>query len=249
MNKLISRNFKFAAPFAILVLGLSFFGKTGRAGELEINQLAPDFELLNQDGKTFKLSDRKGSWTVIYFYPKSGSPGCTEQACAFRDGIKKIEARKATLVGISADTKEAQKEFHAANKLNFDLLADTDAKVIVSYGVKMPVFGMAKRTTFIVDPELKIRSITKDVDPAFDSEWTAETLDELQGAEDAAASAVAKPVSHSDSAVAPEVTKDPGKAAAEPVGNEKEKGSVGGGKQKAPHKQVAPKLDKSQGKK
>jgi peroxiredoxin Q/BCP len=154
--------------------------QTAVAADLEINKEAPDFTLPNQDGKTFKLSDRKGKWTVVYFYPKAGSPGCTEQACAFRDAIKKIEVRNAVLVGISMDSQDDQKKFHSKHQLTFDLLADPKGEVLNSYGVKMPVVGLARRTTFIVDPNMMIRSIARDVDPAFDAEWSAETLDELQ---------------------------------------------------------------------
>ncbi|NDE15878.1 peroxiredoxin [bacterium] len=161
----------------------AFDGSRAFAANIAVEQTAPDFTLVNQDGKSFKLSDRKGSWTVVYFYPKADSPGCTEQACAFRDAIKKIESRNAKLVGISTDTQASQKAFHEKHHLTFDLLADSDAKVTSEYGLKVPVLGVARRTTFIVDPQLKVRSIARDVDPAFDAEWSAETLDELQSSE------------------------------------------------------------------
>ena len=180
------------------------------AANVSLNQDAPDIELPNQDGKVFKLSERKGKWTVVYFYPKAGSPGCTEQACAFRDAIRKIEARNAMLVGISSDTQQAQKEFHSGHKLTFDLLSDTKGDVLSAYGVKLPLLGVARRTTFIIDPELKIRSIAKDVDPAFDAEWSAETLDELQEGAPAKAEPAAAP------APAPEA-----KPAAAPAAKEK----------------------------
>lgn len=182
MNFWINRKLRNLFSTVITVAAVSSFAPQQKAiaADIELNQVAPDFELANQDGKTFKLSDRKGKWTVVYFYPKAGSPGCTEQACAFRDSIKKIEARGAILIGISADSQKTQKDFHAEHRLNFDLLADPDSKVISLYGIKVPLFGIARRTTFIVDPELKIRSISRDVDPAFDGEWSAETLDELQ---------------------------------------------------------------------
>jgi peroxiredoxin Q/BCP len=161
------------------------------AAEVELNKAAPDIELPNQDGKIFKLSDRKGKWTVVYFYPKAGSPGCTEQACAFRDSIKKIEKRDAILVGISADSQESQKEFHSKHNLSFDLLSDSNGVALSAYGVKLPLIGLARRTTFIVGPDLVVRSIAKDVDPAFDAEWSAETLDELQGEASGPAAGVA----------------------------------------------------------
>jgi peroxiredoxin Q/BCP len=162
------------------------------AAEVALNQDAPNIELPNQDGKVFKLSDRKGKWTVVYFYPKAGSPGCTEQACAFRDAIRKIEERNAVLVGISSDTQSTQKEFHAKHRLSFDLLADPKGEALEKYGVKVPVIGVARRTTFIIDPELKVRSIARDVDPAFDAVWSAETLDELQN-DTGGSSAVTQP--------------------------------------------------------
>lgn len=183
-----------------LLIGIVSFLPTGsyaagqETGEIALDSVAPDFTLPDQDGKPFKLADRKGNWTVVYFYPKADSPGCTEQACAFRDAIKKIEARNGKLVGISADSQEAQKKFHEKHRLTFDLLADSESKVISLYGVKVPLIGIARRTTFIIGPDLKIRSIAKDVDPAFDADWSAETLDELQSDNSKPNSAPAKPV-------------------------------------------------------
>jgi peroxiredoxin Q/BCP len=173
--------------FTFVFSGLTAFGFLPQtlenqvvAAEIAMNQVASDFELPNQDGKTFKLSDQKGKWIILFFYPKAGSPGCTDQVCAFRDSIKKIEARNAVLVGVSSDTRASQKEFHTEKRLSFDLLSDTKGEILSAYGVRVPVLGVATRTTFIIDPQLKVRSIARDVDPAFDAEWSAETLDELQ---------------------------------------------------------------------
>ncbi len=163
---------------ALVSLALS---STSALAEIKEGQDAPLFKLKNQDGKEFDLASRKGKgWTVLYFYPKADSPGCTEQACAFRDTIKRITAKNAELVGISADEQTTQKAFHEKHKLIFDLLSDADLKVIDTYGIKMPILGMAKRWTFILDPDLKVRSVEPNVDPAFDADWTAETLAELQ---------------------------------------------------------------------
>ena len=163
------------SALSVLALG------SAAIAQVAVDQPAPSFSLKAQDGKDFNLADRKGKgWTVLYFYPKADSPGCTTQACAFRDTIKRIQARNATLIGISADAATTQKAFHDKNQLNFDLLSDPDLKVIEQYGIKLPVIGMAKRWTFIVDPNLVVRSVEPNVDPAFDAEWTAETLDELQ---------------------------------------------------------------------
>ncbi len=150
------------------------------AAELKLNDSAPLFTLKNQDGKDFELKSRAGQWTVLYFYPKAETPGCTKQACAFRDNIKKIRAQGAEVYGISGDTVEKQAGFHKSQRLNFDLLADPDAKVIEQYGAKMPMVSMSKRWTFIVNPELKVVSIDKDVDPVVDSEKIADQIAELK---------------------------------------------------------------------
>ena len=153
----------------------------GRADSVEAGQDAPLFILPNQAGKEFALASRKGAgWTVLYFYPKAETPGCTKQACAFRDSIKLLRALDAEVYGISADTVQDQAAFHDHHQLQFDLLADPEGSVISQYGAKIPVIGLAKRWTFILDPDLKIRSIQKDVDPALDAKRVAEELKNLQ---------------------------------------------------------------------
>ncbi|MBC7661174.1 MAG: peroxiredoxin [Chitinophagaceae bacterium] len=146
------------------------------AADLKVGDAAPGFTAQNQAGQPFDLNARKGHWTILYFYPKAGTPGCTKQACAFRDSIKKIQKEGAEVYGISADTVAEQKTFHDEHKLGFDLLADPDDKVIALYGSKMPVVNMSKRWTFIVDPELKIASVDKDVDPLLDAQHVADKL-------------------------------------------------------------------------
>jgi peroxiredoxin Q/BCP len=137
--------------------------------QVNVGDVAPLFSTATSEGKTFDLSSRKGQgWTVLFFYPKAETPGCTKQACAFRDSIGKIRAVGAEVFGISADTVEAQAKFREHHHLAFTLLADPDAKIIEKYGVKMPLLKMSKRWTFILDKELKVRSIDKDVDPVLD---------------------------------------------------------------------------------
>lgn len=151
-----------------------------QAAELKINDLAPTFKAFNQENIEFDFSSRKGKWTVLYFYPKAGTPGCTKQACAFRDSISNIRALKAEVYGISADSVADQASFYKQHHLNFDLLADPDSKVINLFGAKMPMISMSKRWTFIIDPDLKIKDIMKDVDPVIDSERVAQVLKQLQ---------------------------------------------------------------------
>ncbi len=148
--------------------------------DLEVNQSAPLFKATAQDGSVFDLSERKGKWTVLYFYPKAGTPGCTKQACAFRDSIKTIRAEGADVFGISADSVEDQAKFHKEHQLQFSLLADPDDTVINLYGAKMPVLSMAKRWTLIIDPDLKIRDFEKNVDPAADAQRVAKKIHALK---------------------------------------------------------------------
>ncbi len=159
-----------------------FFSYSSQSNaQVEEGKTAPILKLQTQDGKTFDLTERKDKgWTVVYFYPKADSPGCTTQACAFRDTINKIKAKDAVLIGVSTDSKEAQKAFHDKHKLNFDLLSDADGKATSEWGIKVPLMGIAKRWTFIIDKNLIVRSVEPDVDPAFDAKWTADTLEELQ---------------------------------------------------------------------
>lgn len=150
------------------------------AKELKVGDTAPSFTLTLHDGQAFSLDSRKGKgWTILYFYPKAGTPGCTKQACAFRDAADKLRKQGAEIYGISTDTVDKQAAFHKEHKLSFSLLADPDAKVTDAYGLKIPVVKMAKRWTFILDPELKIRNIDTKVDPLLDAKNVGETLQKL----------------------------------------------------------------------
>lgn len=164
-----------------LLLSCLPFVTSVQADSLHIGQPAPQFQLLAQDGSVISLASRQGKgWTVLYFYPKAGTPGCTKQACAFRDSIQAIRHQNAEVYGISTDEVKNLQDFHQKHKLSFTLLSDPDAKVTDAYGVKMPVLKMAKRWTFIIDPTLVIRQIDDDVDPALDAQHVVETLKRLK---------------------------------------------------------------------
>src|SRR5215469_16386542 len=102
---------------------------------MEVNSKAPEFTLPDQDGKEISLKNCRGSYVVLYFYPRADTPGCTVEACEFRDSYKKMEKTGAVLLGISPDTSKAQKKFEEKFSLPFTLLADADRKVAESYGV------------------------------------------------------------------------------------------------------------------
>ena len=145
-----------------------------------VGSAAPTFQLRSTEGSDFSLDARKGKWTVLYFYPKDDTPGCTRQACAFRDSIQVIRKQGAEVYGISQDSVESHKQFISKHQLNFPLLADVKGEVSKRYGAD-GTFGFSKRWTFIVDPELKIRWVQKNVDPALNAKEVAAQLTSLQG--------------------------------------------------------------------
>lgn len=164
----------------LFILGLGMLN-LANAREIKIGQLAPLFETKTHTGDTFNLADRKGKWTVLYFYPKAETPGCTKQACAFRDSIKVLRDLNAEVFGISADNVKEQADFAKHHSLNFTLLADPDLKVIDLYGTKMPLLKMSKRWTFVISPDLKIALVDKDVDPVKDPEKMANFIKSQKG--------------------------------------------------------------------
>lgn len=150
------------------------------AANIKIGSNAPLFKLKDQFGNDFSLADQKGKWTVLYFYPKADTPGCTQQACAFRDNIKKITSLGTNVYGISINSVDDQLKFTNKHQINFPLLADEKGEVTKLYGTKMAVLNMSKRWTFIVGPELTIKDIFKDVDPVLDAQRVAQKITELQ---------------------------------------------------------------------
>ena len=99
-----------------------------------IGEVAPDFELLNQDGQPVKLSDFRGRKVVLFAYPKAGTPGCTTQACGFREEFPKLTAANVVVLGISADTPKDQLKWKQAENLPYDLLSDPDHAVLEAWG-------------------------------------------------------------------------------------------------------------------
>ena len=160
------------------VLGLS----TAGAAELQEGQSAPAFSLIDQNGKTQSLADYQGRWVVLYFYPKDDTPGCTKEACSFRDDIAHIKARGAQILGVSLDSAESHARFAEKHGLPFPLLADSDAAVTKSYGVygTLGPLRFARRQTFIIDPTGHIVKIYRKVDPDSHSAGVIADLKALQ---------------------------------------------------------------------
>jgi peroxiredoxin Q/BCP len=165
----------------IAMASTSFTTAAVASTALKVGDAAPEVELKTHEGENFSLQSRKGKgWTILYFYPKAGTPGCTKQACAFRDAADQIKKQNAEVFGVSTDTVEKLAAFQKEHKLTFTLLADPDAKVTQAYGVKLPVVKLAKRWTFVIDPELKVRHINDKVDPLLDAKQVIATLQSLQ---------------------------------------------------------------------
>jgi peroxiredoxin Q/BCP len=138
---------------------------------ININDKAPEFTLQGENGNDISLKSLRGKVVVLYFYPRADTPGCTVEACEFRDTYKQMQKTGAVLLGISPDTPKAQKKFQDKFKLPFSLLADADKKVAVAFDVLKEknmygkkVMGVV-RTTFIIGPDGKIQHIFHKVKP------------------------------------------------------------------------------------
>jgi peroxiredoxin Q/BCP len=142
---------------------------------------APEFKLQDQKGQWHTLADHRGKWIVLYFYPKDDTPGCTTEACNFRDQVFKLREAGADVLGISLDDVKSHAEFAEKYKLPFPLLADTNKEASKSYGVlsSMIGFSYAKRETFIINPKGIIAKHYEGVDPKKNAQQVLEDLELL----------------------------------------------------------------------
>jgi peroxiredoxin Q/BCP len=145
---------------------------------LEPGQPAPDFAAKNQDGKTIKLSELKGKPVLMYFYPKDDTPGCTKEACSFRDEYSKFQKMGAVVLGVSAQDEKSHQKFREKYHLPFDLLVDKDGSLAKAYGVTMmPGIGIHMRQSALIAPDGKFAKFYSSVNP---STHTAEVLHDLE---------------------------------------------------------------------
>lgn len=139
---------------------------------LEKGQPAPDFTLPDENGVEHTLSDYRGGHVLLYFYPKDDTPGCTTEACSFRDDYSQYKDASVTILGVSPDTSASHLKFKEKYQLPFSLLADVDHKVCELFGVWGPKKSFGKeydgvhRTTYLIDPEGIIQQVFKNVSPA-----------------------------------------------------------------------------------
>jgi peroxiredoxin Q/BCP len=149
--------------------------------------LAPDFALPDQEGRVHRLSDYRGRWVVLYFYPKDDTPGCTKEACGFRDRMGDLQALGAVVLGVSADDVASHKRFAEKYGLNFPLLADPERQAILAYRAwgKKNLYGKeyegVLRQTFLIDPEGRIAKAWRKVSPEGHAEEVAEALRQARG--------------------------------------------------------------------
>jgi peroxiredoxin Q/BCP len=139
---------------------MPILGLFGGAPTVQVGDVAPDFALPDRAGKTVRLSDYRGKQPVVlYFYPKDDTPGCTKEACAFRDQYEDFKQVGAEVIGVSSDTGEAHEKFTAKYKLPFVLLSDRGAAVRKQYGIKATLGILPGRVTFVIDKQGVVRHV------------------------------------------------------------------------------------------
>ena len=162
---------------------LALFGiHAAQAAELSIGVTAPAFALKDQANKIHELADYRGRWVVLYFYPKDDTPGCTTEACKFRDDLGTLRALNVQVLGVSMDDTQSHARFAEKYRLPFPLLADTDGAATRAYGAlwSLGPIKFAKRHSFIIDPEGRITRIYRDVKPETHSRELQQDLKALQ---------------------------------------------------------------------
>lgn len=155
---------------------------------LNVGDPAPDFELPDAEGNPVKLQDLKGQWVVLYFYPRDNTPGCTKEACGFRDAYSEYEDSDVVVLGVSTDDAKSHTKFATKYELPFPLLVDEGGAIASEYGS----YGLKKfmgkeymgisRSTFIIDPEGKLAKIYRKVKPEPHAQEVLQDIAELANA-------------------------------------------------------------------
>lgn len=164
---------------AFAVAGIFLYSAWARAAEVpQAGQTAPTFSLPDQNGNVHALGDYAGQWIVLYFYPKDDTPGCTKEACSFRDDLHQLENLGAKVIGVSVDDSDSHAKFAQKYHLPFPLLADKDGKVADNYGAltNLGIIKIAKRYTFLIAPNNKIAKVYQSVDTSRHSQQIIDDL-------------------------------------------------------------------------
>ena len=169
----------YVAVLIIAFLGYRAYSQPGKI--LANGTKAPNFNLPNAKGEMLSLASLKGKWVVLYFYPRDDSPICTKQACSFRDDMRKLENLGAIVVGISVDDGKSHADFAKKYSLPFPLLSDKDGAVATQYGAltNFGIIKMAKRYTFLIDPNGMLQKSYLDVDVSKHSQQIIDDLTQL----------------------------------------------------------------------
>ncbi|WP_437923515.1 peroxiredoxin [Sorangium sp. So ce291] len=186
----MKRRFPTALVFVVVAVVFAFVSllacgaaerPDGGQGLLPVGAPAPDVFAADQHGAIQRLSDQRGRAVVVYFYPKDGTPGCTEEACAFRDAWDRFKQANVQVFGVSADTRESHEAFSTEHRLPFPILVDTDHTWATAFGVPLRLGTMA-RVTFLIDPDGKIAKVYPDVDPGVHADDVLKDAAQLTGA-------------------------------------------------------------------
>lgn len=168
----------------LMAMVLLFSGHAVRAEvaePLKVGQPAPDFSLPDQNGKTRTLVDFRGKWLALYFYVKDDTPGCTEQACKFRDDIHELTDLGAQVVGVSVDDTASHADFAKKYHLPFPLLADSKGEIAARYDSLRGDGSLAKRNSFLIDPQGRIAKVYLSASTSRNSAEIIEDLKKLKG--------------------------------------------------------------------
>ncbi|HXZ95467.1 MAG TPA: peroxiredoxin [Burkholderiales bacterium] len=163
----------------VLAAGVVVWSNFARAdGTPKAGEAAPDFSLPDQNGTVHNLHDFRGKWLVLYFYPKDDTPGCTQQACTFRDDLQQLTAMGAEVVGVSVDDTASHADFARKYHLPFPLLADQNGEIAERYGsiLNLGIVKFAKRNTFLISPQGKIAKVYLKADTARNSKQVIDDL-------------------------------------------------------------------------
>ena len=174
LNKTIA-SFVVGLSLVSLVLYTSVFSESN----LNEGDLAPNFNLQDQNGEWHSLEDYKGQYVVLFFYPKDGTPGCTTEACSFRDNIFEFNSLDAQILGVSLDDVDSHQEFSEKYSLPYPILADVNKNCADDYGVlgKFMMMTIAKRQSFIIGPQGRILKRYNKVDP---DTHTSEVIEDIK---------------------------------------------------------------------
>ena len=156
--------------------------RSSTAENLQVGFQAPAFELLDQQERLHSLKNNIGKWVVLYFYPKDDTPGCIKEACSFRDDIAILESINVKVFGLSVDTITSHAKFAEKYSLQFPLLTDIGGEVAKKYNAltKLGPLKLAKRHTFIIDPDGKLAKIYRSVNPSAHSDQVIADIKQLQ---------------------------------------------------------------------